>query len=60
MIWEQVKQWVASRNVTFKTEDVKLLCEQKFGQMRERQWHPVCDHVKRIGRQYLETEAIID
>jgi transposase len=33
MIWSQVKEWVASRNVTFKTENVKLLCEQKFGEM---------------------------
>jgi hypothetical protein len=38
----KLKQWVASRNVTFKTEDVKLLCKQKFDEMREREWCPMC------------------
>jgi hypothetical protein len=30
----QVKQRVASRNVTFKTEDIKL-CDYKFDKMKE-------------------------
>jgi hypothetical protein len=33
-----VSQWVPTRDVTFKTEDVKLLCEQKFSEMGEREW----------------------
>jgi hypothetical protein len=60
MIWSQVKQWVATRNVTFKTEDVKLLCEQKFSEIGGREWRPVCDHAKRTDKEYLETEGIID
>jgi hypothetical protein len=44
----------------FKTEDVKLLCELKFGEMGETEFRSVCDHAKRIKRQYLETEGIID
>jgi hypothetical protein len=60
MIWSQVKQLVASSNITFESEDIKLLCEQKFGEMREREWHPMCDHVKRIGKQNFELEGIID
>jgi transposase len=60
MIWSQVKEWVASRKVTFETENVKLLCEQNFSKMGEREWRPVCDHVKRIEKEYLETEEIID
>jgi hypothetical protein len=36
MMRSQVKQWLASRNITFKIEDVKL-CEQKFGDMGERE-----------------------
>jgi hypothetical protein len=58
IIWSQVKQWVASRNVTFKTEDIKLLCEQRFDEMRE-EWCPVCDHAKRTEKGYLEKEEII-
>jgi hypothetical protein len=34
-IWSQVEQWVASINFTFKSEDVKLLREQKIDEMRE-------------------------
>jgi hypothetical protein len=60
MIWSQVKEWVASRNVTFEPENVKLLCEQKFSEMGEREWRPVCDHVEIIEKEYLETEGIID
>jgi hypothetical protein len=60
MIWSQVKQWLARINVTFKTEDVKLLCAQKFSEMGEREWRPMCDYVKRIEKEYLETEGIID
>jgi hypothetical protein len=60
VIWSQVKEWVASRNVTFKTENVKLLCEKKFSEVGGREWHPVCDHVKRIEKEYLETEGIVD
>jgi hypothetical protein len=43
----------------FKTENVKLLCEQKFSEMGEREWCPVCDHVKRIEKEYLEADGII-
>jgi hypothetical protein len=28
-------EWMASRNATFKTDDVKLLYEQKFGDLGE-------------------------
>jgi transposase len=58
MIRSQVKQWVATRNVIFKTEDVKLWCEQKFSEMGEREWRPVCDNVKRREKEYLETREV--
>jgi hypothetical protein len=60
MLWLQVRQWAASSNVTFQTEDVKLLCEQEFGQMGETEWRPVCDQAKRTEIPNLETEGIID
>jgi hypothetical protein len=28
--------------------------------MGEREWRPVCDHVTKIEKEYLETEGIID
>jgi hypothetical protein len=42
-----LKQWAASRNITSKTEDVKLLCEQKFDEMRERECEPGVWYVKK-------------
>jgi hypothetical protein len=60
MLRSHVKRWVASRNVSFETEEVKLLCEGKFDEMRESGWRPVSDHVKRTEEGYLEIEKIID
>lgn len=40
MTWIQIKQWVAWNNVTFKTEDVKLLCEQKFDENGKKRMTP--------------------
>jgi transposase len=37
MIWMQVKQWVRSTKVTFKIEDAKLFCEQRLGEMGEKE-----------------------
>jgi hypothetical protein len=59
MLRSQLKRWLASRKVSFETEDVKLLCEGKFDEMRERGWRPVSDHVKRT-KGNLEIEKIID
>jgi hypothetical protein len=41
---------IKKRSGTFKTEDVKLLYEQKFDEMREREGRPVCGHVKRTEK----------
>jgi transposase len=30
LIWADVKQWVGANNTTFRTNDVKHLCEQRF------------------------------
>jgi hypothetical protein len=49
MKWSQVERWVASRNITFKAEDVKMLCGRKSDEIRG-EWFPVCDHVKRTEK----------
>lgn len=59
-IWAQVKKWVASRNNTFKIDDVQKLCQQKFSEMGEQEWRPICQHVIKAEREYWEREGMID
>jgi transposase len=35
LIWADVKQWVGADNTTFRTNDAKLLCEQRFEETGE-------------------------
>jgi hypothetical protein len=35
------------------------LCEKKFGEMGEREWHTVSGHVKRTEKQYVGTAGLI-
>lgn len=59
-IWAQLKHYVASKNVTFKTDDVRRLCEEKFSAMGVDVWRPICEHVKRLEKNYMDNEGIID
>lgn len=59
-IWAQVKKWVASRNNTFKIDDVQKLCQQKVREMGEQEWRPICQHVIKAEREYWEREGMID
>lgn len=60
MIWSIVKGHVGKHNVTFKVNDVITLCEQKFADMSENDWRPLCDKVKRVESEYWEREVIVD
>ena len=59
-IWGIVKNWVASRNVTFKLSDVKALAEEKFRSVGRNELNNVCKSVKRIEQEMVEREHIID
>ena len=59
-IWALVKNWIASRNVTFKMNDVLKLAEQKFNQVTADEWASRCRRVREIEREYLDREGIID
>jgi hypothetical protein len=49
-IWTCVKNWVASHNVTFKTDDVvQLLCD-KFSSVTPEEWARSCDYALGAGR----------
>lgn len=60
LIWSDLKNWVSSRNVTFKIEDVQKLCEEKFNLITKEDWEIRCRHVLKIEQEYIEKAQILD
>ncbi|KAG8229380.1 hypothetical protein J437_LFUL000901 [Ladona fulva] len=54
------KNWVATRNVTFKLEDVKKLVLEKCANIGKEEWEGVCEKVKVIENYYKKTEIAKD
>ena len=52
--------WVAVRNVTFKINYVRVLCERRFSELGKDDWIPSCNRVKKIEDEYMETDGVID
>ncbi|KAF2885507.1 hypothetical protein ILUMI_20657 [Ignelater luminosus] len=53
-IWALVKNWVASRNVTFKLNDVANLAREKFEAIGVAEWSKICEHVEKTENEYIE------
>lgn len=60
LIWSDLKKWVGNKNVTFKIEGVKNLCEEKFNLITKEDWELRCEHVLKIEREYMEKDVILD
>ncbi|KAJ4425400.1 hypothetical protein ANN_28015 [Periplaneta americana] len=60
MIWTAAKQWVASRNTTFKIADVMTLCRQSFEEIGVDKWKNVCCHSEKIESDYFEMEGLVE
>lgn len=60
LIWSDLKNWVSSRNVTFKIEDVKNLCTEKFNLITKEDWEIRCKHVLKLEQEYIEKAQILD
>jgi hypothetical protein len=59
-IWAVVKIWVATRNVTFNLHDIIKPAEEKFSLVTQEEWVSVCNHVKEIDKNYIQTEHVMD
>jgi len=59
-IWGIVKTRVASKNVTFKLQDVQHLAEQNFADVTMEEWAAVCRHVKAVEEEYMSREHEMD
>ena len=57
LIWVDVKQWVASRNVSFKNKDVEMLCRERFDQVGQIEWEKVCHQIE---QEYWEKDGLME
>lgn len=60
LVWASLKQFVASRNVTFKLEAVKELCEEFFTSFSVNEWKSRCDHAKKCEDEFFKRDFVID
>lgn len=60
MIWAQVKNNVAKKNVSFKIDSVKTLTEEEFASVTVQDWMKCCQHVVQAEDSYLQHEIRVD
>ncbi|RZF32437.1 hypothetical protein LSTR_LSTR001901 [Laodelphax striatellus] len=60
LIWADVKNWVASHNVTFKFNDVERLTKFKFESMNVADWEKKCESVKRLEEYFFGNQAQLE
>jgi hypothetical protein len=59
-MWVMVKNWVAMKKVTFQSQDVRKLAEEKFSSITEEEWLPVCKHVQGVAEKFIQNEHLVD
>lgn len=48
-----------SHNVTFNTDDVLRLCEERLSKITTDNWKTRCKHIEKIESDYFEKKAIV-
>jgi hypothetical protein len=59
-IWTLVKNWVATRNVSFKAKEVEKLTKKRFEAITAEGRSKICEHVDKIVAEYLQKELMFD
>ena len=59
-IWGIVKNRVATRNVTFKLDNVEKLAREEFNNVTAEEWSATCRHVEDVEKEYIRKEKIMD
>jgi transposase len=54
-IWAQLKNWVATRNITFKINDVIEFAREKFSMATRKEQAKVCGLVDEVVVKYIDT-----
>ncbi|XP_045458527.1 uncharacterized protein LOC123668880 [Melitaea cinxia] len=60
MAWSTIKQYVASKNVTWNLNKCTELIKEKVAQMGEREWQILCQKVKNIEEEYAKSDHVVD
>ena len=60
MIWSQIKRMVASKNTTFRVNDVLELTNEAFNNITANDWENHCRHVENIEAEYRRRDIVID
>jgi hypothetical protein len=59
-IWDNVKGWTATRNVTCNLNDVENLARERFGQITTDDWIHVCTHARYWEEKFRQLEHLFD
>lgn len=60
LIWANIKQYVASKNTTFKFADVKVLFEQAVLRITPENWQQCIEHTKKVETKMWKLDNIMD
>lgn len=60
MVWVEIKQYIANKNVNWQDNIVMELVQQKVNEMGENEWGALCQKVKIIEEEYKKSDAVID
>ena len=60
LIWNQIKQKVASRNVTHSINNVLTLAHEAVAEVSVSDWEKSCLHVEKIEAEYRSRDIVID
>lgn len=60
LIWSQVKKLIASRNLTYRLNDLVQIAENAFNDIEPHRWRSVCEHVQKVEQQYRAKDIVVD
>lgn len=60
MVWSQVKRYVASKNSSFKSEDVRKLIHDAYLDVTAENWANYVSHVQKVENSMWEIDRIMD
>lgn len=60
MVWKEVKEFVAKKNIDGNINNLMKLVEEKVNTMGENEWSVFCDKVMHIEEEYTKSDIVID
>lgn len=60
MAWAAIKGYVASKNITWNVSSVLELVKEKVSMMSADEWGKLCNNVKKIEADYIQSDHVVD